>query len=74
MLRKGKKLRWIISHVAQVKDYLFGLIFTQSTFVRLILSTEDFLEHTSEIEVAPKKTPPPSYSETYSNYCLHEKI
>ena len=41
--------------------------------VKLIPTIEDFLEHTSEIEVTPKKTPPPSYSETYSNYCLHEK-
>ena len=39
----------------------------------MIPCKEDFLEQSSEIEVAPKKTPPPSYSETYSNYCLHEK-
>ena len=30
MLRKGKKLKLIILHVAQVKDYLFEFIFTQS--------------------------------------------
>jgi len=37
--------------------------------------TEDFFEpRDSGIEVAPKKTPPPSYSETYSNYCLHDKV
>ena len=46
----------------------------RKTFAKLIPCTEDFLVQSSEIEVAPKKTPPPSYSETYSNYCLHEKV